>query len=257
VSELIKTKEKLMELKNQIALVTGGGQGIGRVIGDNLAKSGVHVIFGDINFENAEKSAKAILANGGSASSVLLNVADPDNVKEAFDAIIKDFKLLDILVNNAGITKDGLLVRMKEDDWDQVLAVNLKGSFLCGQQAAKQMMKQRKGAIVNIASIVGVMGNSGQANYSASKAGLIGLTKTMARELAPRNIRVNAVAPGFIDTEMTRVLDEKIRNKLIEQIPLSRLGLSDDIANSVAFLVSARSSYITGQVINVNGGMLM
>ena len=246
-----------MELKDKVALVTGGGQGIGRVIGDNLAKSGAHVVLGDINLENAEKSAKAILANGGSASATLLNVADPENVKEVFDSIVKEFKPLDILVNNAGITKDGLFVRMKEDDWDQVLAVNLKGSFLCGQQAAKQMMKQRQGAIVNIASIVGVMGNAGQANYSASKAGLIGLTKTMARELAPRNITVNAVAPGFIDTEMTRVLDEKIKDKLIEQIPLSRLGLPDDIAHSVAFLVSDRSSYITGQVMNVNGGMLM
>ena len=246
-----------MELKDKVALVTGGGQGIGRVIGDNLAKSGAHVVLGDINLENAEKSAKAILANGGSASATLLNVADPENVKEVFDLIVKEFKPLDILVNNAGITKDGLFVRMKEDDWDRVLAVNLKGSFLCGQQAAKQMMKQRQGAIVNIASIVGVMGNAGQANYSASKAGLIGLTKTMARELAPRNITVNAVAPGFIDTEMTRVLDEKIKDKLIEQIPLSRLGLPDDIAHSVAFLVSDRSSYITGQVMNVNGGMLM
>ena len=246
-----------MELKDKVALVTGGGQGIGRVIGGNLAKSGAHVIFGDINLENAEKSAKAIRANGGGGSSALLDVADPENVKEVFDLIVKKFKPLDILVNNAGITKDGLFVRMKEDDWDRVLAVNLKGSFLCGQQAAKQMMKQRQGAIVNIASIVGVMGNAGQANYSASKAGLIGLTKTMARELAPRNITVNAVAPGFIDTEMTRVLDEKIKDKLIEQIPLSRLGLPDDIAHSVAFLVSDRSSYITGQVVNVNGGMLM
>ena len=246
-----------MELKDKVALVTGGGQGIGRVIGGNLAKSGAHVIFGDINLENAKKSAKAILANGGSASAILLNVADPENVKEVFDLIAKEFKPLDILVNNAGITKDGLFVRMRGDDWDRVLAVNLKGSFLCGQQAAKQMMKQRQGTIVNIASIVGVMGNAGQANYSASKAGLIGLTKTMARELAPRNITVNAVAPGFIDTEMTRVLDEKIKDKLIEQIPLSRLGLPDDIAHSVAFLVSDRSSYITGQVMNVNGGMLM
>jgi len=246
-----------MELKDKIALVTGGGQGIGQVIGDNLAKSGAHVIFGDINLENAEKSAEDVLANGGNASATLINVADPKNVKVVFDSIAKEFKPLDILINNAGITKDGLFVRMKEDDWDRVLAVNLKGSFLCGQQAAKQMMKQRQGAIVNIASIVGVMGNAGQANYSASKAGLIGLTKTMARELAPRNITVNAIAPGFIDTEMTRVLDEKIRDKLIEQIPLSRLGLPDDIAHSVAFLVSSHSSYITGQVINVNGGMLM
>ena len=246
-----------MELKDKIALVTGGGQGIGQVIGDNLAKSGAHVIFGDINLENAEKSAENVLANGGNASATLINVADPENVKVAFDSIANEFKPVDILINNAGITKDGLFVRMKEDDWDRVLAVNLKGSFLCGQQAAKHMMKQRQGAIVNITSIVGVMGNAGQANYSASKAGLIGLTKTMARELAPRNITVNAIAPGFIDTEMTRVLDEKIRDKLIEQIPLSRLGLPDDIAHSVAFLVSDRSNYITGQVINVNGGMLM
>ena len=165
-----------MELKDKIALVTGGGQGIGQVIGDNLAKSGAHVIFGDINLENAEKSAENVLANGGNASAILINVADPENVKVAFDSIAKEFKPVDILINNAGITKDGLIVRMKEDDWDRVLAVNLKGSFLCGQQAAKHMMKQRQGAIVNIASIVGIMGNAGQANYSASKAGLIGLT---------------------------------------------------------------------------------
>jgi 3-oxoacyl-[acyl-carrier protein] reductase len=246
-----------MELNQKIALVTGGGQGIGRVIADNLAKMGAHTVLGDVNLENAEKAAKNIRDNGGKATAVLLNVMDPVNVRQVFDLIGKEFKPLDILVNNAGITKDGLFIRMKEDDWDRVLAVNLKGSFLCGQQAAKQMMKQRSGSIVNIASIVGVMGNPGQANYSASKAGLIGLTKTMARELAPRNITVNAIAPGFIDTDMTRVLDDKIRDKLIEQIPLARLGLPADIAHSVAFLVSGQSNYITGQVINVNGGMLM
>jgi len=246
-----------MELNQKVALVTGGGQGIGRVIADNLAKMGAHTVLGDINLENAEKAAKNIRDNGGKATAVLLNVMDPVNVRQVFDLIGKEFKPLDILVNNAGITKDGLFIRMKEDDWDRVLAVNLKGSFLCGQQAAKQMMKQRSGSIVNIASIVGVMGNPGQANYSASKAGLIGLTKTMARELAPRNIKVNAIAPGFIDTDMTRVLDDKIRDKLIEQIPLARLGLPVDIAHSVAFLVSGQSNYITGQVINVNGGMLM
>ena len=246
-----------MELNQKVALVTGGGQGIGRVIADNLAKMGAHTVLGDINLENAEKAAKNIRDNGGKATAVLLNVMDPVNVRQVFDLIGKEFKPLDILVNNAGITKDGLFIRMKEDDWDRVLAVNLKGSFLCGQQAAKQMMKQRSGSIVNIASIVGVMGNPGQANYSASKAGLIGLTKTMARELAPRNITVNAIAPGFIDTDMTRVLDDKIRDKLIEQIPLARLGLPVDIAHSVNFLVSGHSNYITGQVINVNGGMLM
>jgi len=212
---------------------------------------------GDVNLEGAQATADAINNSGGSASAVKIDVSNPAEVKQVFDAILKDKKPVDIVVNNAGITRDGLMIRMKEADWDSVLNINLKGSFLCSQQAAKQMMKQKSGAIVNIASIVGVMGNFGQANYSASKAGVIGLTKTLAREVASRGIRVNAVAPGFIDTEMTRVLDESVREKLIEQIPLARLGLPDDVARCVSFLVSDRSSYITGQVINVNGGMLM
>ena len=246
-----------MELKDKVALVTGGAQGIGRTISEELALAGAHVVLGDVNLEGAQARAEAINNSGGSASAVKIDVSNATEVREVFDFIMKDKKPVDIVVNNAGITRDGLMVRMKESDWDLVLDINLKGSFLCSQQAAKQMMKQKSGAIVNIASIVGVMGNFGQANYSASKAGVIGLTKTLAREVASRGIRVNAIAPGFIDTEMTRVLDEEVRQKLIEQIPLARLGLPEDVARCVNFLVSDKSSYITGQVINLNGGMLM
>ncbi|MCZ6513104.1 MAG: SDR family NAD(P)-dependent oxidoreductase, partial [Nitrospinae bacterium] len=187
-----------MELKDKIALVTGGAQGIGKIVGEDLARQGAHVVLGDVNLEGAQASAAEIKDKGGSASAVELNVTDADGVQKTFDYISKEFKLIDILVNNAGITRDGLLMRMKEADWDLVLKINLKGSFLCSQQAVKQMMKQKRGSIVNIASIVGLMGNAGQANYSASKAGLIGLTKTTAREVASRGIRVNAIAPGFI-----------------------------------------------------------
>jgi 3-oxoacyl-[acyl-carrier protein] reductase len=246
-----------MELQNKVALVTGGAQGIGKTIGEELTKAGAHVVLGDVNLEGAQVTAEAINNNGGSASAIKINVSNATEVQQVFDFIMKDKKPVDIVVNNAGITRDGLMLRMKEIDWDLVLDINLKGSFLCSQQAAKQMMKQKSGVIVNISSIVGVMGNFGQANYSASKAGVIGLTKTLAREVASRGIRVNAVAPGFIDTEMTRTLDETIRQKLIEQIPLSRLGLPEDVARCVSFLVSDKSSYITGQVINLNGGMLM
>jgi len=248
---------KFMELKDKIAVVTGGAQGIGKIVGEELARQGAHVILGDVNLEGAQASAAEIKDNGGSASAMELNVTDADGVQKTFDSISKEFKLIDILVNNAGITRDGLVMRMKEADWDLVLSINLKGSFLCTQQAVKQMMKQKSGSIVNIASIVGLMGNAGQANYSASKAGLIGLTKTTAREVASRGIRVNAIAPGFIDTAMTQVLDEKVRERLIEQIPLARLGLPEDIANCVSFLVSDRAGYVTGQVLSVNGGMLM
>ena len=246
-----------MDLNGKVALVTGGAQGIGQVIGEELARLGVHVILGDVNGEGAEKTADAINETGGSAEGAKLDVTSPEEVKEVFKNIIKKSGQLDILVNNAGITRDGLLMRMKEHDWDLVLSVNLKGSFLCTQLAVKQMMKQKNGSIVNIASIVGLMGNFGQANYSASKAGLIGLTKTAAREVGSRGIRVNAIAPGFIDTDMTRCLDEKAREKLIEQIPMAQLGQPEDIADCVAFLVSEKAKYITGQVIGVNGGMLM
>ena len=246
-----------MELDGKVALITGGAQGIGRIISEELAGQGAHVILGDVNLEGAEKTATELKESGAKASAVRIDVSSADDVKSVFDSIIKEYKPVDIVVNNAGITRDGLLVRMKEADWDLVMNINLKGSFLCSQQAAKQMMKQKSGAIVNIASIVGIMGNFGQANYSASKAGLIGFTKTLAREVAPRGIRANAVAPGFIDTEMTRVLEESVRAKLVDQIPLARLGKPEDVARCVSFLVSEKASYITGQVINVNGGMLM
>jgi 3-oxoacyl-[acyl-carrier protein] reductase len=246
-----------MELDGKVALVTGSAQGIGRVISEELAGQGAHVILGDVNLEGAEKTAAELKQNGAKASAVRIDVSSSSDVQSAFDSIIKEYKPVDIVVNNAGITRDGLLVRMKEADWDLVMNINLKGSFLCSQQAAKQMMKQKSGAIVNIASIVGLIGNFGQANYSASKAGLIGFTKTLAREVAPRGIRANAIAPGFIDTEMTRVLENSVREKLIEQIPLARLGEPEDVARCVSFLVSEKASYITGQVISVNGGMLM
>jgi len=246
-----------MELDGKVALITGGAQGIGRTISEELAAQGAHVILADINLEGAEKTAAEMKEGGRKASAVRIDVSSAEDVKNVFDSIIKEYKPVDIVINNAGITRDGLLIRMKEADWDLVMNINLKGSFLCSQQAAKQMMKQKSGAIVNIASIVGLMGNFGQANYSASKAGLIGFTKTLAREVAPRGIRANAVAPGFIDTEMTRVLEESVRAKLIEQIPLARLGQPEDVARCVSFLVSEKASYITGQVISVNGGMLM
>ena len=246
-----------MSLIGKVALITGGAQGIGRIISEELASQGAHVILADINLEGAEKTAIGIKSSGGQASAVRIDVASATDVRGVFDSILKEYKPVDIVVNNAGITRDGLLVRMKEVDWDLVLNINLKGSFLCSQQAAKQMMKQKSGSIINIASIVGMMGNFGQSNYSASKSGLIGFTKTLAREVAPRGIRANAVAPGFIDTEMTKVLEESVRSKLIDQIPLARLGQPEDVANCVSFLVSENASYITGQVINVNGGMLM
>ena len=246
-----------MPLKGQTAVVTGGARGIGKEISLALAREGANIVIADLIAEQSEETAEEIKKLDCKALIQKVDVSKMADVENMVQNTINEFKTLDILINNAGVTRDTLMVRMKEEDWDFVLKVNLTGTFNCSKAAAKYMMKQRKGRIVNIASIVGVMGNAGQANYSASKAGIIGLTKTSARELASRNITVNAVAPGFIDTEMTRSLNENIKQQLKEQIPVGKLGRPEDIANCIKFLVSDDASYITGQVIHVNGGMLM
>ncbi len=246
-----------MPLKGQTAVVTGGARGIGKEISLALAREGANIVIADLIAEQSEETAEEIKKLDCKALIQKVDVSKMADVENMVQNTINEFKTLDILINNAGVTRDTLMVRMKEEDWDFVLKVNLTGTFNCSKAAAKYMMKQKKGRIVNIASIVGVMGNAGQANYSASKAGIIGLTKTSARELASRNITVNAVAPGFIDTEMTRSLNENIKQQLKEQIPVGKLGRPEDIANCIKFLVSDDASYITGQVIHVNGGMLM
>jgi len=246
-----------MSLNGKIALVTGAAQGIGMDIALGLAKDGADVAICDVNLEAAQKTAGDIEAMGRKSLALKANVAASADVTAMIDQVVEKFGRIDILVNNAGITRDGLILRMKEEDWDLVLSINLKGAFLCTKTALKHMTKQRTGTIINIASIVGAMGNAGQANYVASKAGLIGLTKTIAREYANRNITANAVAPGFIDTAMTQALSEQVRVDLAKQIPLGRLGSSEDVANAVRFLASPAAAYITGQVIHVNGGMYM
>jgi len=243
--------------KDKVAVVTGASRGIGRSISLALAAEGARIVAVDLGLDDTEKLAEEIRAQGGEALAVQGNVTVAADTERMIKAAVEKFGRVDILVNNAGITKDGLLLRMKDEDWDAVLNVNLKGAFLCSRAAAKVMAKQRYGRIINIASIVGQMGNAGQANYCASKAGLIGLTKSNARELAVRNVTVNAVAPGFIATPMTDALSEKVKQDLLAQIPQERLGSADDIANAVLFLAAERSGYITGQVIGVNGGMYM
>jgi 3-oxoacyl-[acyl-carrier protein] reductase len=245
-------------------VVTGGSRGIGRAICIALAEPDAYIYFNYFSPTDpvAEEAAaaeteKLVTEAGGSATGICVNVASQDEVKNYFEKIINDTKRIDVLVNNAGITKDGLLVRMKEEDWDAVLEINLKAAFRCLQIAAKTMMKQRSGRIVNIASVVGAIGNPGQANYVASKAGLIGLTKTAAKELASRNITVNAVAPGFIETDMTASLTDKVKESMLSQIPLGRAGKPEDVAAAVAFLTSEAAAYLTGQVIHVSGGMYM
>jgi 3-oxoacyl-[acyl-carrier protein] reductase len=245
-----------MKLKGRVALVTGSAQGIGKSIAEALAKEGADVIVSDINIELAKITANEISGLGVRSIAVKTNVADANDVAASVDQAVKEFGKIDILINNAGITKDNLVIRMKDEDWDAVLSVNLRSMFLCTKAIAPLMMKNRWGRIVNIASIVGEMGNFGQANYSAAKAGAIGLTKTVARELASRGITCNAIAPGFIDTAMTQKLSDDVKKRLSEQIPLTRLGTPEDIAKAVVFLC-ADADYITGQVVNVNGGMYM
>lgn len=243
-------------LKNKIALITGAGRGIGRAIAIALAKEGAEVV---INYNGSEERAKevkqTIEENGGKASIYKCNVSDFVACEAMIKDIVKEYGHLDILVNNAGITKDGLIMKMKEEDFDSVLNVNLKGTFNTIRHSARQMLKQRSGKIINISSVSGILGNVGQANYAASKAGVIGLTKTMARELGSRGITVNAIAPGFVETEMTGVLSEEIRENACKQIILGRFGKPEDIANIAVFLASDKADYITGQVISVDGGM--
>ena len=243
-------------LENKVALVTGAGRGIGRAIAIALAEEGAEVI---VNYNGSEERAKevkqTIEENGGKASIYKCNVSDFEACETMIREIVKEHGPLDILVNNAGITKDGLIIKMKEEDFDRVLNVNLKGTFNTIRHSARQMLKQRSGKIINISSVSGILGNVGQANYAASKAGVIGLTKTMARELGSRGITVNAIAPGFVDTEMTEVLSEEIRENACKQIILGRFGKPEDIANAAVFLASDKADYITGQVISVDGGM--
>ena len=243
--------------KDKVAVITGASRGIGRSIALALAEAGAKIVAVDLDPAATEAIVAELKEKGTEAIAVIANVTVTEDTEKMIDAAMAAFGRVDILVNNAGITRDGLLMRMKDEDWDAVLNVNLKGAFLCSRAASKVMTKQRYGRIINIASVVGQMGNAGQANYCASKAGLIGLTKSNARELAKRNVTVNAVAPGFIATAMTDALPEKVREELTAQIPLARLGSAEDIANAVVFLSLEKSSYITGHVIAVNGGMYM
>jgi len=247
----------MMKLKDKVAFVTGAAQGIGKAVAIALAKEGANIIVSDINFEPAAQTAKEIEALGVKTLALKTNVADLGDVENSINEAVAAFGRIDILVNNAGITKDNLLLRMKKEEWDAVISVNLSGVFNCTKLVSRLMMKNSYGKIINIASISGQAGTFGQANYAASKAGVIGFTKTVARELAGRNITANAVAPGFIQTAMTEKLPEEIKKKMLEQIPLGKFGLPEDVANAVVFLSSPESDYITGQVIAVNGGMYM
>lgn len=245
-------------MKDRNAIVTGGARGIGEAIARDLAGFGANIIIWDVLADAAQATAAAIADKYGvKTAGYAVDVTSEKAVDEAVDQALRDFGGVDVLVNNAGVTRDGLLIRMKEEDWDLVLRINLKGVWICTKAVGRAMLKARKGSIVNIASVVGVMGNAGQANYSASKAGVIGLTKTSAKEFASRGVRVNAVAPGYIKTAMTDKLSEEARTRMQALIPLGELGTPDDVASAVAFLASDAAKYVTGQVLNVCGGMVM
>ncbi|NLJ68355.1 MAG: 3-oxoacyl-[acyl-carrier-protein] reductase [Firmicutes bacterium] len=244
-----------MGLANKVVIVTGGGRGIGQAIALRLAQEGAKVAICDV--QNSEETAARIVELGGAALALKVDITADSQVKEAVETILSEWGAVDILVNNAGITRDGLLMRMQESEWDAVLDVNLKGAFLFSRAVLRPMLKQRRGRIISIASIVGLMGNPGQTNYAASKAGLIGFSKSLAREVASRGITVNCVAPGFIASDMTDALSEAQRKALLDQVPLGEIGLPEDVAAAVAFLASDDARYITGQTINVDGGLVM
>ncbi len=244
-------------LKGRVAVVTGGARGIGRAICEALADSGVSIGVVDLLESEAQGTAEALVQRGVRAIALKADVSKAEDVKALFERVVDEFGTVDILVNNAGITRDTLLLRMKEEDWDAVLNVNLKSAFLCTKEALRTMTKKRYGRIVNISSVVAFTGNPGQVNYSASKAALVGLTKTIAKEYASRGITCNAIAPGFIQTQMTDALPEDVKKEMLRGIPLGRFGTPEDVARAVVFLVSDWASYITGQVIHVNGGMYM
>jgi 3-oxoacyl-[acyl-carrier protein] reductase len=246
-----------MRLKDKVALITGGARGIGQAIAMTFAREGADIVVADVNLQIAQKTASEIEGLGRKALALEMDVTNYDLVEAGINKILDKMGKVDILVNNAGITKDNLVLRMSQADWDAVINVNLKGTFNCIKAVSRPMVKQRSGRIISIASIIGLMGNPGQANYAASKAGIIALTKTIAKELASRNINANAVAPGFIQTEMTAKLPEDIKKKMLEAIPLAKLGTPQDVANVCLFLASDESSYITGQTITIDGGMVM